>query len=210
MSDVLSEAEREGGGLPADQAALLARLRAGDADAFEKLVRDFGGRMLAVTRRFLVNEEDSQDAVQEAFLSAFRALDRFEGNSQLGTWLHRIAVNAALMKLRTRKSRPQEQSAEELLPQFRDDGHQAMPASGWLGDGVSALEKKETRQLVRQSIDRLPENYRTVLLLRDIEEKDTEETAELLGMTPNAVKTRLHRARQALRTLLDPHLRGAL
>lgn len=210
MSDVLSEAEREGGGLPADQAALLARLRAGDADAFEKLVRDFGGRMLAVTRRFLVNEEDSQDAVQEAFLSAFRALDRFEGNSQLGTWLHRIAVNAALMKLRTRKSRPQEQSAEELLPQFKDDGHQASPASGWVGDGLSALEKKETRQLVRQSIDRLPENYRTVLLLRDIEEKDTEETAELLGMTPNAVKTRLHRARQALRTLLDPHLRGAL
>jgi RNA polymerase sigma-70 factor (ECF subfamily) len=210
MSDVLSEAEREGGGLPADQAALLARLRTGDAAAFEELVREYGGRMLAVTRRFLVNEEDSQDAVQEAFLSAFRALDRFEGHSQLGTWLHRIAVNAALMKLRTRKSRPQEQSAEELLPQFQADGHQAMPASGWVGDGLSALENKETRQLVRQSIDRLPENYRTVLLLRDIEEKDTEETAELLGMTPNAVKTRLHRARQALRKLLDPHLRGAL
>jgi RNA polymerase sigma-70 factor, ECF subfamily len=210
MSDVLSEAEREGGGLPADQAALLTRLRAGDPAAFEELVREYGGRMLAVTRRFLVNEEDSQDAVQEAFLSAFRALDRFEGHSQLGTWLHRIAVNAALMKLRTRKSRPQEQSAEDLLPQFRDDGHQAMPASGWVGDGLSALENKETRQLVRQSIDRLPENYRTVLLLRDIEEKDTEETAELLGMTPNAVKTRLHRARQALRSLLDPHLRGAL
>jgi len=196
--------------LPSDEQALLERLRAGDAAAFEQLVRDHGGRMLAVVRRFLGSEEDAQDAVQEAFLSAFKALDRFEGQSRLGTWLHRIAVNAALMKLRSRKSRPNEQSADDLLPKFLEDGHQAAPASEWRNGGLAALEKAETRDLVRRSIDELPESYRIVLLLRDIEEKDTEETAQLLGMTPNAVKTRLHRARQALRALLDPHLRGGL
>lgn len=209
MSNVLPDIEAGEGGLPGDETALLASLRAGDAAAFERLVRDYGGRMLAVTRRFLANDEDAQDAVQEAFLSAFKALDRFEGQSRLGTWLHRIAVNAALMKLRTRKSRPQEQSADELLPQFHADGHQAHPTSGWRDEGLAALERRETRDLVRRSIENLPENYRIVLLLRDIEGKDTEETAELLGMTPNAVKTRLHRARMALRELLDPHLRGA-
>ena len=196
--------------LPSDEQALLERLRAGEAAAFEQLVRDHGGRMLAVVRRFLGSEEDAQDAVQEAFLSAFKALDRFEGQSRLGTWLHRIAVNAALMKLRSRKSRPNEQSADDLLPKFLEDGHQAAPASEWRNGGLAALEKAETRDLVRRSIDELPESYRIVLLLRDIEEKDTEETAQLLGMTPNAVKTRLHRARQALRALLDPHLRGGL
>jgi RNA polymerase sigma-70 factor (ECF subfamily) len=210
MSDVLSDIETSAGGLPPDEAALLMSLRAGDAAAFEQLVREYGGRMLAVTRRFLASEEDAQDAVQEAFLSAFKALDRFEGQSRLGTWLHRIAVNAALMKLRTRKSRPQEQSADALLPQFKDDGHAVHPTSGWRDEGLSALERKETRDVVRRSIEELPENYRTVLLLRDIEQKDTEETAELLGMTPNAVKTRLHRARLALRELLDPHFRGGL
>lgn len=209
MSDVLTDIEAGDGGLPGDETALLAALRTGDDAAFERLVRDYGGRMLAVTRRFLASEEDAQDAVQEAFLSAFKALDRFEGQSRLGTWLHRIAVNAALMKLRTRKSRPQEQSADDLLPQFKDDGHQIHPTYGWRDEGLAALERKEDREIVRRSIENLPENYRIVLLLRDIEGRDTEETAELLGMTPNAVKTRLHRARQALRELLDPHFRGA-
>lgn len=209
MTDSPADIQSNGLGLPAEEAALLASLHAGDAGAFERVVREYGGRMLAVTRRFLANEEDAQDAVQEAFLSAFKALDRFEGNSRLGTWLHRIAVNAALMKLRTRKSRPHEQSADVLLPQFKDDGHPLRPTSGWRDEGLSALERKETRDVVRRSIEKLPENYRIVLLLRDIEGKDTEETAEMLGMTSNAVKTRLHRARMALRELLDPHFRGA-
>lgn len=209
MSDVAPKADLDASAATVDETALLTLLRDGDAAAFERLVREYSGRMLSVTRRFLANEEDAQDAVQEAFLSAFKALDRFEGQSRLGTWLHRIAVNAALMKLRTRKSRPTERSADDLLPKFLEDGHQAVPAVEWRDGGLAALERSETRALVRRSIDALPESFRIVLLLRDIEEKDTEETAELLGMTPNAVKTRLHRARQALRTLLDPHLRGA-
>ncbi len=91
---------------------LLERLRSGDDAAFEQLVREHGGRMLAVARRFLRQEEDARDAVQDAFLSAYRALEDFEGNARLSTWLHRIVVNAALMKLRTRRRKP-ERSIED-------------------------------------------------------------------------------------------------
>ena len=104
---------------------LVARLRAGDDDAFETLVRRHGGRMLAVARRYL-GEEDARDAVQEAFLSAFKAIDRFDGRARLGTWLHRIVVNSALMRLR-RPSMQREESLEPLLPRFLEDGHRADP-----------------------------------------------------------------------------------
>ena len=186
------------------EACLLARLREGDPQAYEQLVRDYAARMLAVARRFLHNDADAGDAVQDAFLSAFKAIGGFTGGASLGTWLHSIVVRAALMKLRTRRRRP-EQAIEDLLPQYTPDGHRVQPGPGW-GQAVDQLaELGENRVLVRQCIEQLPAQYRTVLLLRDIEEYDTEETAKLLGINANAVKTRLHRARQALRTLLDPY-----
>lgn len=190
----------------ADEAALLEALRAGDERAFERLVRESSPRMLAVARRMLRNEEDAQEVVQEAFLSAFRGLHRFAGESRLSTWLHRITVNAALMRLRTRRRKP-EASIEDLLPRFLEDGHHTEPPAGWRWTGEELLERKEAREAVRAGIEKLPENYRNVLLLRDIEELDTAEVAELLGLTPGAVKTRLHRARQALHALVDPVLR---
>ncbi len=197
----------EGASNRTDDAALVERLRAGEERAYEEMVREYSGQMLAVARRFLRSEEDALDTVQEAFISAFRALDRFEGQSKLSTWLHRIVVNSALMRLR-KKSRRAERSIEELLPQFRSDGHPARPMNPWREDVAVALEAQEARALVREKIDELPDPYRTVLLLRDIEEYDTRETAELLEITENAVKTRLHRARLALRNLLDPYFRG--
>jgi RNA polymerase sigma-70 factor (ECF subfamily) len=187
---------------------LLERLRAGEEQAYEELVRTYGGRLLAVARRFLPVEEDARDAVQDAFLSAFRGVHRFEGNAQLSTWLHRIVVNASLMKLRTRRRKP-EQSIEDLLPGYLEDGHFERPASPWRTDGLDPAEQNELRELVLRSIHSLPEGHRNVLLLRDIEDFDTEEAADLLGISPGAVKTRLHRARQALRELLEPHLREA-
>jgi len=162
--------------------------------------------MLAVARRMLRNDEEARDAVQEAFLLAFRGLPRFAGQSRLGTWLHRITVNAALMKLRSRRAHPEE-SIEPLLPSFLEDGHATRSYRDWPESAQQLLERSEVRTLVRSSIDRLPPTYRTALLLRDIEELDTGEVAELLGISANAVKIRLHRARQALRELLDPHLR---
>ncbi len=190
------------------EAALVARLQAGDQDAYEELVRTHGGRLLSVARRFVRNEADAQDIVQAAYLSAFRSLRQFEGGCQLSTWLHRIVVNTALMKLRSRRRRPEE-SIEDLLPRFDEQGGWAEPGVRWESPSDRLLEQRETRLLVRGAIDRLPEAYRAVLLLRDIEELDTDEAAAVLGITPSAVKTRLHRARQALRTLLARELPAA-
>lgn len=192
-----------------DEAALLAALRAGDDAAFEVLVRRYGGRMLAVARRLLASDVDAQDAVQEAFLSAFKSLATFDGRSLLGTWLHRIVVNAALMKLRTKKRHP-EQSIDDLLPTFKADGHQESPGLRWSESAASQAERSETQALIRRHIEILPESYRTVLLLRDIEEFDTETVAQMLDLSVSAVKVRLHRARQALRTLLNPLFEGEL
>jgi RNA polymerase sigma-70 factor (ECF subfamily) len=186
-----------------DEAALLGRLRARDEAAFEELVRKYLPRLLALARRIVGNDEDARDVVQDGFFSAFRHLDRFAGDARLSTWLHRIVVNTALMKLRTRRRKPEE-SIEPLLPAFLADGHHAEKFTAWNIPADALLSRKETRQAVRRRIDELPESFRTVLLLRDIEGLSTEETARLLEMTPNAVKIRLHRARQALRTLLAP------
>ena len=187
------------------EAAFLDALRANDAAAIATLVRAETPRMLAVARRILRQDEDAHDCVQDAFIAALSALDRFEGGSQLSTWLHRIVVNTALMKLRAKRSRPEE-SIDELLPSFESDGHISAPAAEWAPADTLVMQD-EVHRLVRASIDKLPETYRTVLLLRDIEELTTEETAQALSITPTAVKVRLHRARQALRTLLDPRLR---
>ncbi len=190
-----------------DEANLLNRLRDGDERAFEELVRTFGGRLLSVARRFVRNDEDAQDIVQSAYLSAFRALDQFEGNCQLSTWLHRIVVNTALMKLRSKRRKPEE-SIEDLLPAFQEDGHHVEQFSDWNTPADLLMERHETRATVRACIDQLPDNYRAVLLLRDIEERSTQEVADALSMTPTAVKVRLHRARQALSTLLRKNYAG--
>jgi len=183
------------------EAELLAGLRAGEEWAFEAMIRLFGSRLLSVARRFTRNEEDARDIVQSAYLNAFRSLDRFEGGAQLSTWLHRIVVNTALMKLRTRRRKPEE-PIEPLLPTYLSDGHHVEQFTEWTAPADVLHQRQETRAVVRECIAQLPEHYRTVLLLRDIEELSTQETAAALAMTPTAVKVRLHRARQALATLL--------
>jgi RNA polymerase sigma-70 factor, ECF subfamily len=187
-----------------DDVDLLVRLRAGEDSAFTELVQAFGPRLLAVMQRYLPQEQDRQDALQETFVSAFKALPRFRGESSLGTWLHRIAVNCALMRVRSRKG-TRERAIEDFLPKFLADGHRDHPGDAWAITHDTAVLDNETRAIVRQAIDALPESYRLILLVRDIEERTTEETAELLNLSVPNVKTRLHRARQALRELLDRH-----
>jgi RNA polymerase sigma-70 factor (ECF subfamily) len=188
-----------------DDGALRRRLQAGDPPAFEMLVRQYGGRMLATARRFVRGEQDAADAVQDAFLAAFKAITTFNGDSQLGTWLHRIVVNACLMRRRSIDRHPTV-AIESLLPEFDVAGHRRQSVKSFHGSPNDVLATEELRQQVRDCIDRLPAPYREVLTLRDIEEFDTEATAAALGVTPGVVKTRLHRARQALRTLLEPIL----
>lgn len=186
-------------------AALLARLRAGDESAFAVLVRRESGKLLAVAKRILRSEEEAQDAVQDALLSAFQNLDRFEGGARLSTWLHRITVNAALMRLRSKKRR-REDSIEELLPAFAEDGHHLHPVGEPRAAAEDEIASAEIAAIVRAAIDELPDGYRVVLVLRDVEGLDTAETAAALGIGPDAAKMRLHRARQALRTLLERRL----
>jgi RNA polymerase sigma-70 factor (ECF subfamily) len=175
---------------------VLEQIRQGDEVACAALVRQYAPRMQATARRFLSCDDDCADAVQEAFLSAFRNLDSFAGQASLGTWLHRILVNACLMKLRAR-SRRRLVPLDDLLPACRDDR-------------ADALARDEARARVRACIESLPEPHRTILWLRDIEEYDTDQTARRLGITPGAVKTRLHRARHALRPLLEPLVLGGM
>lgn len=184
-----------------DEAVLVAALRAGEEWAFETVVRLFGGRLLAVARRITRNDEDARDAVQSAYLSAFRSLPAFEANSQFSTWLHRIVVNMALMRLRSRRRKP-EDSIDALLPSFKEDGHHVEQFADWCARADVLLQREQTRAQVRARIDELPDTYRQVLVLRDIEELSTEEVAQMLSITKTAVKVRLHRARQALATLL--------
>ncbi len=191
-----------------DEADLVARVRAGDEGACETLVRRHGGAMLSCARRFLRCNEDSADAVQEAFVAAFRSIDRFTGSAQLRTWLHRIVVNCCLMKLR-RQRRQRTVSIHDLLPAFSEDGHHAGRVAPWAHLPEDALSRTELCRQVRDCIDQLPNSYREIILLRDIEGLETQATAELLGVSTGVVKTRLHRARQALRSLLEPLLAGA-
>ncbi len=166
-------------------------------------MRGHAPRLFAVACRILKNDQDGADAVQEAFASAFQAISSFDGNSSLGTWLYRILVNACLMKLRYDIRHPVV-SIEALCPRFDRTDHQVDPIVPWVEDPTALLVRAELRDQVRACINELPDAYRTVLLLRDIDELDTQQTAELLGVSLSVVKTRLHRARQALRTLLEP------
>lgn len=179
-------------------AAVLAR---GDEAAWTRLLETHGSRLLAVARRLLRDDDAARDCLQNAFLQALRSLDRFEGRSSLATWLHRIVVNSALLTLRSRRRKPEE-SLEPLLPVFDRSGHR-MAVGPVERTPEDLASRGEVREIVHGAIDLLPEAYRTVVILRDLENLSGEEVAELLETTPNAVKVRLHRAHSALKTLLE-------
>jgi RNA polymerase sigma-70 factor (ECF subfamily) len=193
----------------AGEASLVDSLRRGDDAAFETIVRRYGGRLLAVARRLMRNEEDARDVLQDAFLHASRALADFRADAKLSTWLHRIVVNTALMRLRAASRRP-EGFLDDLLPQFDTMGHHAEPVVALAGDPCDAVGRAELRARVRAAVARLPEAYRAIIVLRDFEDLSTAEAARALGISSNAAKIRLHRARQALVTLMrEPEGRAA-
>jgi RNA polymerase sigma-70 factor, ECF subfamily len=187
--------------------ALVERLRAGDQVAYAEIVRTLGPRLLATARRLLRDEEEARDVVQETFLSAFRALDRFSGEAKLSTWLQSIATNAALMRLRRSRRHP-ELSLDDLQPQV--DAVAVLDESSAWDPPADALESRRLRAAVRRSIERLPASHRSVIVLREVEDRSTAEAARSLGITAGAVKLRLHRARLALRPLLETELADPL
>ena len=184
-------------------AILLEGLRNGNEAAFEEMVQIFGGRLLATARRYLRSEADAYDALQDAFICAFKSIRNFRGQSQLSTWLHRIVINAALGRLRA-KQRPDEfcTDFDQLRLDLERTPEQMEQASQLAAPEVS-LEGAETRALVRRCIEQLPEAYRIVLIMRDIDEFDTAEVAELLGLSLTNVRIRLHRGRLALKALIE-------
>ena len=188
-----------------EERRLIQGLREEDPESYGELLNCYGGRMLAVARRMLQNEDDAQDCVQEAFLQAFRKIDTFEERASLGSWLHRIVVNAALMKIRQRKRR-QETPLEDHLCEFDAEGNRKTLAPELTTAMESRLERLEIQTLIRQEIGALPTNFRNIILLRDIEEYDTAETATLLGLSLSSTKTRLHRARAALKRKVEKRL----
>ncbi len=175
-----------------------------DADA---LVREHISWMLALAQRMLGDHALAEDVVQDAFINVFRSLSSFQGRSSLKTWLHRITVNAALMKLR-RLKRLAEQPIDELLPEFDQYGCRIEASWKTLESVEKIVADEQYREQIHKKINQLPDAYRIILLLRDIEGYDTGEVAVLLDISAANVKIRLHRARAALKKLLEPLLRG--
>ena len=186
-----------------DEPILVAAAKAGDIPAFETLVGRYERKIFRLTQNITQNREDAEDAMQEAFLKAFQHLGEFQGNSRFYTWLVRIAVNQALMKLR--KRRPNVVSLDEDL----DTGEDMMPreVEDWGPSPEQRYEQTELSGILSNMIGELDPQFRVVFQLRDIEELSTEETAEALGLSVPAVKSRLLRARLKLRQKLNQHFR---
>ncbi|HUD73370.1 MAG TPA: sigma-70 family RNA polymerase sigma factor [Dongiaceae bacterium] len=188
--------------------ALVAALKAGDAAAYEEVLRRFEVKIYSLARGLTHNEHDAEDAVQETFLSVFRNIARFKGQSSLSTWIYRIAVNAALMILRRDRHVRKQVPIEDYMPDFDDTGHRVAVLPDWHPAADEVLFNKEMAGLLRGFIAELAPEYRTVFLLRDQEGLDNEEVAMILHLSVAAVKSRLHRARIYLRERVKRHVYG--
>jgi RNA polymerase sigma-70 factor (ECF subfamily) len=188
--------------LKASEEPQAAGLQRSDADYFESLVRDYGPRMLSVARRYLNNEADAQDCVQDAYLQAFEKINQFENRSSISTWLHRIVVNTALMKLRSKKRRPEE-LIEDNSTLFDSYGRRVETEAEMTLSVEDVLVNEQARLSVRHFIEQLPDTARSLILLRDIDGYSVEESAKLLTLTSSNVRTGLHRARKRLKMLIQ-------
>jgi RNA polymerase sigma-70 factor, ECF subfamily len=186
---------------------LVLRAKARDLAAFEVLVGRHEEKIYRLAMRLVRNESDAQEITQEAFLAAWRNLDGFEGKAQFGSWLYRVAANAALMHLRSARRRPAVSAdvGASVLEAAARDGAGLGGRGDWANRPDEQLQSAELREHIQLAIDALPDTQRDVFLVRDIEGLSTEETAEVLGVTVPTVKTRLHRARLALRQAITQY-----
>jgi RNA polymerase sigma-70 factor (ECF subfamily) len=183
--------------------ALVARARGGDFHAFEELVDRYEDKIFRLAYRFVRNETEAKEILQDTFLSVWRKLDTFKGDAQFGCWHYRVATNAARMRLRAQRRHP-EGSTEELPDDYLDNyGQLPQWGENWAKRPDDELQSEELRRRIQQAVDELPDIYRTVFIVRDVEGLSTEETAEVLQISVPTVKTRLHRARLALRNAIS-------
>lgn len=187
----------------AGEAELLDGLRAGDPTAYRQFVESNSANVYNLALKLLGDEQEAEDVLQETFLNAFKAIDRFEGRSQLSTWLYRIAYNASLMRLRKREKMATFSLDEPLSGSGEE--HVSRPLVDWSMMPDDQLLSAEAQQEMDRAITGLPEILRSAFVLRDIQGMSGQETAEVLGITVQAVKNRLHRARLRLREQLSDY-----
>jgi RNA polymerase sigma-70 factor (ECF subfamily) len=191
----------------ATEAGLIARILAGEKELFHELIRPYE-RMVYLTLLAIVkNEADAEDAVQEAVISSYRYLSSFRGHAKFSTWLTTIAINEGRKRLRKAKTAAEESIEEEVEGQ--DGDFTPAPLTDWREVPLEALERKELREALRTAVAELPDIYRHVFILRDLEELNIEETSQAMGISVGVVKVRLHRARIMLQKRLVPYLKTA-
>ncbi|HKM68170.1 MAG TPA: sigma-70 family RNA polymerase sigma factor [Candidatus Acidoferrum sp.] len=186
--------------------ALIARILAGDSNVFHELIRPYERMVYLAILAMLRNEQEAEDAAQEVMINAFRHLKSFRGDAKFSTWLVTIAMNEARQRLRKGKAAVLESLDEDK--EDREGDFTPAVLTDWREIPSEALEKKEMRQKLREAVEQLPPIYREVLVLRDLEELNQEETASALGINVTLVKVRLHRARMMLQKLLVPYMKS--
>ncbi|TCK75827.1 RNA polymerase RpoE-like sigma-24 subunit [Acidipila rosea] len=184
---------------------LVNRAREGDVQAFEKLVKQYDRQVFRIAQHITQNREDAEDVVQDAFLKAYEKLNQFQGNSKFYTWLVRIAVNEALMRLRKRRTGKMVSIDEDVET---EEGSMPRDLADWGPDPEQQYNQSELAEILRKTIQGLPPGFRIVFVLRDVDGLSTEETAETLGLSIPAVKSRLLRARLQLRERLSRYFRA--
>jgi RNA polymerase sigma-70 factor, ECF subfamily len=187
-----------------EELALVEAARNGDVGAFEQLIKRYDRNVFRIAQHITQNREDAEDVVQDAFIKAYRNLAQFQGNSKFYTWLVRIAVNEALMKLRRRKTAKTVSLDEDVTT---DEGSMPREVADWSPNPEQLYDQSELGEILQKTIQALPESFRTVFVLRDIEGMSTEETAEMLNLSVPAVKSRLLRARLQLRERLNRYFK---
>jgi RNA polymerase sigma-70 factor (ECF subfamily) len=187
-----------------DESTLVAQSRQGDTVAFGELVRRYEAKIFRLAQHVTQNREDAEDVLQETFMKAYEHLDQFQGNSKFYTWIVRIAVNQALMKLRRRKT-DKSVSLDETIDTGEDTIVREVAA--WDENPEQRFSREELGGILDTAVDSLEPPYRSVFVLRDIEELSTEETADALGLSIPAVKSRLLRARLQLREKLTRYFK---
>ena len=181
-----------------DEVQLVERARTGDLEAFEELLGRHQQRVMRVVLSILKEPMDAEEVAQDVFLTVFEKIDHFRGDSSFSTWLHRVAVNAALMRRRKSKA-DRSVPLDDVMPSFDERGHLAVDIADWSQQAGDPVLAREAGEVIEAAVEKLDEMYRTVFALRDVQGFSTEETAEILELSVPAVKSRLHRARLFLR-----------
>ena len=188
-------------------ADLVAALRSEAPDAAERLVERFGDRVYRLAMRITGSREDAEEAAQDALWTAARKIGMFKGESAFGSWIYRITANAAYQKLRTRRQKSAEIAIDDVLPSLDDDGRHFEPMDDWTNRVDEQALQGELRRVLQEAIDGLPDEYRTALVMHDVEGLSNPDIAETLGISLPAVKSRVHRSRLFVRKKLAEYLR---